>query len=117
MSKRIAICSSGSSPSSLVDGRFGRCKCFMLWDPQTGQYEALPNTGPEAEHGAGTGAVQALAKNNVAMVVSQRVGPNAYGALKEAKMKVFAIADGKTVEEARQSYEAGKLKEIVSPTS
>lgn len=117
MSKKIAVCSSDSSPSSPVEGRFGRCKCFMLWDPETKQYEPLANTGPEAEHGAGTGAVQALIRNNVGMVISQRVGPKAYAALEVAGIKVFAGAGGKTVEEARQSYEAGELHELLTPNA
>jgi predicted Fe-Mo cluster-binding NifX family protein len=117
MSKKIAVCSSDSSPSSPVDGRFGRCKFFMLWDPETRQYKPLANTGPEAEHGAGTGAVQALIQNNVGMVISRRVGPKAYVALKEAGIKVFAGTGGKTVEAARQSYEAGELHELLTPNA
>ena len=117
MPKKIAVCSADSSPSSPVDGRFGRCNCFMLWDPETRQYESLANTGPEAEHGAGTGAVQALVRNNVGMVISQRVGPKAYAALEVAGIKVFAGAGGKTVEEARQSYEAGELHELLTPNA
>ncbi|MDD2510871.1 MAG: NifB/NifX family molybdenum-iron cluster-binding protein [Syntrophomonas sp.] len=117
MSKKIAVCSSDSSPSSPVEGRFGRCKCFMIWDPETRQYETLSNTGPEAEHGAGTGAVQALIRNNVGMVISQRVGPKAYAALEVAGIRVFAVVDGKTVEGARQSYEAGELQELLAPSN
>ncbi len=117
MPKKIAVCSADSSSSSPVDGRFGRCKYFMLWDPENRQYESLSNIGPEAEHGAGTGAVQALVRNNVGIVISQRVGPKAYAALEVAGIKVFAGAGGKTVEEACQSYEIGELQELLAPNS
>ena len=117
MSKKIAICSSGSSPSSPVDGRFGRCNCFMLWDSETKQYEALSNTGPEAAHGAGTGAVQELIRNNVEIVISQRVGPKAFVALQAAGIKVFAGGTDKTVEATLQSYEAGELQELSAPNN
>lgn len=117
MSKKIAICSSGSSPSSPVDGRFGRCNCFMLWDSESEQYEALFNTGPEAAHGAGTGAVQGLIRNNVEIVISQRVGPKAFLALQEAGVKIFAGGSDKTVEATLQSYEAGELQELSTPSN
>ncbi len=117
MNKKIAICSTDSSPSSLIDGRFGRCKYFMLWDTIDKQYEPLANTGPGAEHGAGTGAVQALMKNQVGFVISQRVGPKAYEALKSAGIKIFAISDGKTVEEALKSFQDGELREITAPSN
>ena len=117
MSQKIAICSSGSSPSSEVDGRFGRCNCFMLWDSETRQYEALSNTGPEAAHGAGTGAVQALIQNNVELVISQRVGPKAFVALQAAGIKIFAGGTDKTVEATLQTYEAGELYELSAPNN
>ncbi|HHV16727.1 MAG TPA: hypothetical protein GXX58_09195 [Gelria sp.] len=117
MPKKIAICSTDSSPSSPVDGRFGRCSYFVIWDAEAKQYEALSNTGPDAAHGAGTGAVQALLRNNVDLVISQRVGPKAFEALQAAGLKIFAIGDAKTVEEALQSYEAGKLQELSSPNN
>lgn len=115
MSKKIAICSTGSSPSSQVDERFGRCACFMIWDPETKEYTSLSNTGPEAAHGAGTGAVQFLIKNNVGLVLSQRVGPKAFTVLEQAGIKILSGITGKTVEEALQSYKAGELQELTSP--
>ena len=117
MSKKIAICSSGSSPSSPVDGRFGRCNCFMLWDSETKQFKALSNTGPEAAHGAGTGAVQELIRNNVETVISQRVGPKAFVALQEAGIKVFTGGTAKTVETALQSYEDCELQVLSAPNN
>lgn len=117
MSKKIAICSTDSSPSSPVDGRFGRCNCFMIWDSEAKQYETLSNTANEASHGAGTGAVQGLIQKNVGLVISQRVGPKAFEALTQAGIKILSGGTAKTVEEALQSYEAGKLQEITAPNN
>ncbi|MGI5912361.1 MAG: DUF134 domain-containing protein [Syntrophomonadaceae bacterium] len=116
MSKKIAICSTGSSPSSPVDGRFGRCNCFMIWDEETKQFEALSNASSEAAHGAGTGAVQSLIKKNVNLVISQRVGPKAFAAVQQAGIKVL-IGGNKTVEEVLQSYKAGELQELLAPNN
>jgi len=89
----------------------------MLWDSETRQYEALSNTGPEAAHGAGTGAVQELILNNVEIVISQRVGPKAFVALQAAGVKIFAGGTDKTVEAARHSYESGELQELSAPNN
>jgi len=117
MSKKIAICSTGSSPTSQVDERFGRCACFLIWDPATREFNALSNSGTEAAHGAGTGAVQSLIQNNVGLVLSERVGPKAFTVLEQAGIKIFSGITGKTVEEALQSFEAGELKELSSPSN
>ncbi len=117
MSQKIAICADSPSPSSLVDERFGRCACFMIWNPETNEYAALPNTGADSAHGAGTGAVQSLVQNNVGQVLSQRVGPKAFVALKEAGIKVFTGITGKTVEAAVQSFKAGELQELLKPNN
>ncbi len=117
MSEKVAICSTDSSPSSPVDERFGRCACFMIWDPETNQYEELSNRGTDAAHGAGTGAVQSLMKSNVGLVISQRVGPKAFEALKQGGIKIYCGVAGKTVEAALQSYQAGELKELLAPNN
>jgi len=89
----------------------------MIWDPETKQYEHLSNSGPEAAHGAGTGAVQSLIKNEVGLVISHRVGPKAFLALEQAKIKIFSGVAGKTVEEALKSYQNGELTELLTPNS
>lgn len=116
-SRKIAICSTGSSPSSPVDERFGRCACFMIWDPETNQYETISNPGIEAGRGAGIGAVQALIERNVGFVLAQRIGPKAFGVLKQGGIKVFAGGTGKTVEAVLQSYQAGEMHELLNPNN
>ena len=112
MSKKIAICSTGSAPSSMMDERFGRCRYFMIWDPEAGQYETLSNSGTESAHGAGTGAVQELVQREVGIVIAQRVGPKALTAIQQAGIKVFTDVADKTVDEARQRYETDQLPEL-----
>ncbi|MDD2620752.1 MAG: NifB/NifX family molybdenum-iron cluster-binding protein [Syntrophomonadaceae bacterium] len=117
MSEKIAICATGSSATSPVDERFGRCLYFMIWDPESKQFELLANSGTEAAHGAGTGAVQSLMKKNVGLVISHRIGPKAFEALKQGGVKIFSGVAGKTVEAALQSYKAGELQELLSPNN
>ncbi|HBQ25397.1 MAG TPA: dinitrogenase iron-molybdenum cofactor biosynthesis protein, partial [Syntrophomonas sp.] len=58
-----------------------------------------------------------LIRNNVEIVISQRVGPKAFVALQEAGVKIFAGGTDKTVEATRQSYEAGELQELLAPNN
>lgn len=114
---KIAICSTGSSPSSQVDERFGRCAYFMIWDPQTKEYTALANSVTESAHGAGTGAVQTLLENKVGLILSQRMGPKAFAVIEKSGIKIFSGISGKTVAEALQSYENNELQELSSPNN
>jgi len=114
---KIAVCSTGDSPDSQVDERFGRCTCFMIFDRETGQFESVPNTGGDAAHGAGTGATQELINRQVGVVIAQRVGPKAFSVLQQSGIKIFSGAAGKTVEAALRSYEAGELTELTSPNN
>jgi predicted Fe-Mo cluster-binding NifX family protein len=117
MYRKIAICSTGSDPSSIVDERFGRCAYFMIWDSQTKEYTPLSNIDTESAHGAGTGAVQTLLGNNVDLILSQRIGPKAFAVLKEAGIKILSGITGKTVADALISYENGELSELITPNN
>jgi predicted Fe-Mo cluster-binding NifX family protein len=117
MYRKIAICSTGSDPSSVVDERFGRCAYFMIWDEQTKKYTSLSNIDTESAHGAGTGAVQTLLENKVELILSQRIGPKAFTVLKEAGIKIFSGITGKTVADALKSYENGELAELLTPNN
>lgn len=117
MTKKIAISASSPSPSALVDERFGRCACFVIWNPETAKYSSLANSVHDAAHGAGTAAVQSLAKQDVGLVLSQRVGPKAFFAMEQAGIKIFSGIAGLTVEEALKSYEYGELSQLLQPNS
>lgn len=49
---KVAISSAGYSPEALVDSRFGRCACFVVYDTESGQrsFESNPyrTTGEDA---------------------------------------------------------------------
>lgn len=42
---RIAISSTGVELASLVDPRFGRCRYYMIVDPQSYEFKAVENSG------------------------------------------------------------------------
>lgn len=107
--KNIAICSSGDKPSDRVDGRFGRCQYFLIWNPEQSEFKSLKNGGQEAAHGAGTGAAQSLLQNQVGTVLTSRIGPKAFEVLKAADIKVYSAEENLTVEELLKKHLDGQL--------
>jgi len=109
---KIAICASGSSSSSTIDERFGRCPFFVIWDADQRNYTAVKNTGLDDAQGAGTAVTQALLNHGVGTVITRRIGPKAFAVLNQAGIKVYAAQSGDTVETALQQYLDGKLDEL-----
>ncbi len=46
---KIAISSTGPELVDLVDPRFGRCSYYVFVDTETGEYQAVENTGARAQ--------------------------------------------------------------------
>jgi predicted Fe-Mo cluster-binding NifX family protein len=108
----IAVSSNGNNLQSEVDPRFGRCRYFIIVDPQTMEFEALENSAALAGGGAGIAAAQTLNGKGIEVVLTGNCGPNAFQVPNRAGMKVVTGASG-TVEDAVTSYGAGNL----APTS
>jgi len=109
---KIAISSSGDSLMSQTHGLFGRCDYFILADTETGESVALKNKSAEASTGAGPACAQELFNAGVKAVVSGKIGPNAYEALKAAGFGIFLAPPGITVQEALVRFKAGSLSEM-----
>jgi predicted Fe-Mo cluster-binding NifX family protein len=112
---KIAVSSTGNNVDSDVDPRFGRCLNFLIVDTDTMEVEAIGNSGARSAHGAGIGAAQKVASQEVGAVVTGHVGPNAYMALSKTGIKIYTGATG-TVKNAITQFNEGKLKEAFNPT-
>jgi len=42
---KLAVSSTGRELDDLVDPRFGRCSFYVIVDPRTLEFEAVPNQG------------------------------------------------------------------------
>lgn len=112
---KIAITSQDKELSSEVDPRFGRAKWFIVFDTDTGKYDAVNNeVGLNAAQGAGIQTGQNIANIGVEGVITGNVGPNAFKTLNAAGVKIF-LANKQTVAEAVESFKAGTLKEVDNP--
>jgi len=112
---RVAISAIGSDLNSPVDQRFGRCNVLIILETDTLNFKAVPNSSVGVAHGAGIGAAQNVAQENVEAIITGHVGPNAHMALSQAGIEVYTGANG-TVLEAVEAFKSGKLSKARNPT-
>ncbi|MCK4273488.1 MAG: NifB/NifX family molybdenum-iron cluster-binding protein [Dehalococcoidales bacterium] len=113
---KIAISAAGQSLDAQLDPRFGRCQYFVIVDPDTMEFEAVANNSAAASGGAGIAAAQMIAGKGVEVMLTGNCGPNAFGVLNSAGIKVITGAAG-TVQEAIEDYQAGKLQARSQPNA
>ncbi|MDG6225520.1 MAG: NifB/NifX family molybdenum-iron cluster-binding protein [Candidatus Thermoplasmatota archaeon] len=108
---KIAVTAKGNELTSEMDPRFGRCRFFLIVDPNTKEFEAVENKSAMATGGAGPQASQTISRLGVEVLITGNVGPNAFEALKASGIRVLIGASG-TVEEILGKYDKGELEEI-----
>lgn len=109
---KVAITAQEKGLLSLVDQRFGRAKWLIVVDTETGDFQTNDNTvNLNAARGAGIQTGQNIANLGVEAVITGNVGPNAFKTLNAAGVRIF-LTEQQTVQEAIDSFKAGKLKEV-----
>ena len=105
---KIVISATGTTLDTEVDPRFGRCRYFIIVDPETMDFEVLENSSAMASGGAGISAAQMIASKGVQAVLTGNCGPNAYKVLLSAGIQVVTSISG-VVKDAIQGYQSGKF--------
>jgi len=101
----IAVTSSGDSLDSLVNEKFGRCQYFIIVDPDTMKFEAVPNIAENMQGGAGPKAAEILINKSIKVLLTGHVGDKAEEALKRGNIKmVDGIKSDLKVREAITNY-------------
>lgn len=110
---KIAISAGGPTLESPVDPRFGRAACFIIFDGATRQFEAHDNTqNMNAAQGAGIQAAETVSRLGAEAVITGHCGPKAFRALAAAGITVYAGVEERTVAEAIELYEAGRIEPL-----
>ncbi|KAA0002512.1 MAG: dinitrogenase iron-molybdenum cofactor biosynthesis protein [Thermoplasmata archaeon] len=107
---KVAVTSQTKSIDSIIDERFGRCNFFIIVEPDSMEYEVLPNEAIASSSGAGIKAAQELINKKVDAVITGNIGPNAFDILKQAGIKIFRAFGN--VKEAIEKFKEKKLEEI-----
>jgi predicted Fe-Mo cluster-binding NifX family protein len=103
---KIAVSVAGPTLDAEVDPRFGRCRYFIITDPDTLQFEVVDNADAMSSGGAGISAAQSIAGKGVEAVLTGNCGPNAYQVLTPAGIKVITGVSGK-VKDVIAKYKLG----------
>ncbi len=88
---KIAITSTGNSPESTLDQRFGRCSYFVVYDTESGATEFIPNPNKNAEDSAGSGSLQLLTSRKVSKIVSGEFGSKIKDTLDRMKIQLIVL--------------------------
>jgi len=112
---RIAVSAVGPTLDDEIDPRFGRCRYFIIADPDTLEFESFENSSQAASGGAGVASAQLVAGKDVTAVLTGNCGPNAYRTLEAAGVEVITDVSG-TVRDALEGYKEGRFKATSGPT-
>jgi predicted Fe-Mo cluster-binding NifX family protein len=108
---KICLCGQGNSPQESISPVFGRCLFFLIYDDQIKTYRILENTSKNEAHGAGTNAAQIIVNENVDILITAALGPNAKLVLDKCSIQVFK-QNGETPQDALSLYQEGKLEKL-----
>ena len=112
---KIVISAKGPDLEAQVDPRFGRSSYFLLVNPESMEYEVLPNgQNVQAAQGAGIQAAALIARQRPGALLTGNCGPKAYHTLLAAGISVFLGVAG-SVRDAVQEFRAGKLTPARGP--
>jgi predicted Fe-Mo cluster-binding NifX family protein len=93
--KRICFTSQGGSIEDEIDPRFGRASFYLIYDPKAKSIKSLENPNKDLMQGVGPRSVQFLSENNVEVLFTGQIGPNAQRVLQASNIKTVSGASGK----------------------
>ena len=109
---KICISAQHPTPESPVDPRFGRARCFMVYDEQDDTWSIVDNVqNLEAAQGAGIQSAATVVNAGCNVLISGHCGPKAFAALARAGVMVHTVTGG-TVREAVTLLKNGLLPQI-----
>lgn len=112
---KIALSSSGSTLDDQVEARFGRCPYFIFVNPDTLEFESIPNPNMSLSGGAGPQSAKLMAEKGVTVVLTGNCGPNAFQTFGAAGVQVITGVSGR-VREAVAKFKSSQLAQAVTPT-
>ena len=114
---RVAVTTVAPGLDAEIEPRFWRAAYLTIVDTATLQWEAVPAPGAPSVHAAGTRLGLLTTHQHVAATISSDYGPNCYIALESAGIPMYLAGACRTVREAIEQFQAGKLAAVHAPTS
>ena len=108
---KIAISANGETNESILDARFGRCEYFQIHDTEKEKVEILENLGKCANGGAGIVAANQLIDEDVDVIITGNLGPNAFELMEKAEIKAYKC-ENISITSVLEKYNNNELEEI-----
>ena len=108
---KILISAKGREKTDDFDLRFGRGEYFQIIDTETDDLKVIENQGKTSDHGAGVVASQQAIDEDVDVLITGHLGPNALQLLDTSDIELLS-AEGGTVEEVLDQYKKKELEAI-----
>jgi len=108
---KICLCSEGETIDDKISSVFGRAPYFLIYNDQDKTYRCIENTAKDEAHGAGTNAAQIILDENVDVLITNALGPNAKQVLDSSGITVFRQV-GETPQKALTAYQEGILEKL-----
>ncbi|HOW54933.1 MAG TPA: NifB/NifX family molybdenum-iron cluster-binding protein [Syntrophorhabdaceae bacterium] len=110
----IAVTSEGPSLEARIDGRFGRCRYFLIINTDDLSFGAIENQNTALGSGAGIQSAQMVAAKGVTHVFTGACGPNAYQVLSAAGVEVVTGCAG-GVKDVIDRFRDGSFEAAAGP--
>ena len=104
----------------LIDHRFGRCEFFTIIEisgKEITKVTSINNPAVNESGGAGILAAQTIANNDCNIVITGRLGPNAFDSLNRLNIGTYMAPIGDTVRKVIEDYLKGRLVTFNNPTA
>ena len=108
---KIAISSAGKTSEDLLDTVFGRCEYFQIHDTESGNIKVIENKGKTASGGAGIVASNQLVDENVDVIITGNLGPNAFEIIEKSEIKAYKC-DNIVINSVLLKYSKGELEQL-----
>ncbi|MBN2006151.1 MAG: helix-turn-helix transcriptional regulator [Anaerolineae bacterium] len=115
---KIAIPADGADLDAPASSVFGRCQTFIFVDPQSLNFEVLPNPAQNASGGAGVQAAQMVVQHGANAVIAPQLGPNAFRVLDAAGIRAYTLIGATmraNVRDVVAAFNAGQLAPLETP--
>ena len=107
---KVAVASEGLTLKSQMHPYFGRARCFLIVDTDSGTFTTYDNTeNLHSVHTAGMQAAGNIISLGVNAVITRSIGPKAFATLEAGNVKVYTTESG-TVADVIEDLKSGRLQ-------
>jgi predicted Fe-Mo cluster-binding NifX family protein len=108
---KVAVSARKPELEAEIDPRFGRARWLVIYDSDSGEWEAFDNSeNCNAVQGAGIKAAELVSEKGCQAVITGHLGPKAFNVLEHAGVKGYLKPTG-SVNDAIEDFLHGKLNE------